>query len=190
MKLPINWILNVPKGLERGAKMKFSWHADIEVYNNAREMKLIGKSHTDELVVNQGLDSILDVYFSDATQITDWYCVIAETNTSPAAGMTYAVPSFTELEAYDEATRPAWQEGGVSSQSITNSSNKAVFTINATKTLYGAGLVGGGTDADTKGDAAGGGTLFDFGLFAASQPVVDDNVVNLTITISAADDGV
>ena len=188
MRLPIKF--NIPKGFKSGARMKFGWRADIEVFNNAQEMKLIGESTTGDLVVNEGLDAILDIMFHAATQITTWYCVISETDTSPAAAMTYAVPSFTEWQAYDEATRPEYVEAAASSQSITNSANKAVFTASDTKTLYGAGLIGGGSAATTKGNTAGGGTLFDYGEFAASQPVVDDNVVNLTITISAADDGV
>jgi hypothetical protein len=44
-------------------------------------------------------------------------------------------------------------------------------------------------NVEIKGDTAGGGALFNYGLFAASQPVVDNNVVNPTITITAADDG-
>jgi hypothetical protein len=141
------------------------------------------------LVTNEGLNKLLDVMLHGTTQIATWYCVISETNTTPAAGMTYASPSFTETTAYDESTRPEYNEAAASSQSITNSANKAVFTINATKTLYGAGLVGGGSAASTKGNTAGGGTLLCYALFSSSRSVVDDDVVNLTYTISAADDG-
>lgn len=146
------------------------------------------KSHN--IITNEGLDAILDIMLHASTQITTWYCVMSETNTSPAAGMTYATPSFTETTAYDEANRPEYNEAAASSQSITNSANKAQFTMNATKTLYGAALVGGGTGASTKGDTAGGGTLLCYALFASSRGVVDDDVVNLTYTVSAADDGV
>jgi hypothetical protein len=162
----------------------------LEVYDNAKDMNLIGVTGCTKLVVYEGLNAILNIMFHGATQITTWYCVIAETNTSPATGMTYATPSFTEWQAYDETTRPEFTEAAAASQSITNSANKAVFTANDTKTLYGAGLVGGGTGGSTKGNTAGGGTLFDFGLFDTAQPVISGNVVNLTITISAADDGV
>lgn len=188
MRIPIKFRL--PKGFRLNDGKKYRNVIILEVFNNADEMKLIGKSECRNIVVNEGLNADLDVMFHAATQITTWYCVIAETNTSPAAGMTYAVPVYTEWAAYDETTRPAYVEAAASGQSITNSANKGVFTANATKTLYGAGLVGGGSTPGTKSDAAGGGTLFNFGLFGASQPVVDDNVVNLTVTISAADDGV
>jgi len=152
-----------------------------------RRLVWIDTSHN--IFTNEGLDHILNVEFHATTQITTWYCVMSETNTSPAAGMTYAVPSFTETTAYDEATRPAYNEAASSSQSITNSANKAAFTMNATKTLYGAALVGGGTAATTKGDTAGGGTLDCYALFAASRGVQDDDVVNLTYQVGSADDG-
>jgi len=142
------------------------------------------------IVTDEGLDSVLDVYLHAATQITTWYCCMSESDTAAAANLTYAVPGYTETEAYDEATRPAYNEAASSSQSITNSANKAVFTMNATKTLYGASLVGGGTDGNTKGDAAGGGTLFCYSKFGSSRGVVDDDVVNLTYTVGAADDAV
>ncbi|MGD9212413.1 MAG: hypothetical protein PVI90_16650 [Desulfobacteraceae bacterium] len=172
------------------SKARLQGHLRIEVFDNAKDMNKISESECKNLITDEGLDALLDIMLHGATQITTWYCVISESDTSPAAGMTYAVPSFTETTAYDESTRPAFNEAASSSQSVTNSANKATFTMNATKTLYGAGLVGGGTDGNTKDDQAGGGTLFNYGEFTASQPVISGNVVNLTITISAADDGV
>ena len=163
---------------------------DIEIFNNAREMKLIGKSFTTEVVTAQGLNKLLNVMFNAATQITTWYCVISETNTAGDDALTYAVPSFTEWQAYDGATRPEYVEAAASGKSMTNSANKASFTANATKTLYGAGLVGGGTDPTVKANTAGGGTLYDYGLFAVAQPVISANVVSLTLTLTGADDGV
>lgn len=148
------------------------------------------KDESHNIVTNEGLDALLDIMFHADTQITTWYCVLVETDTSPAAGMTYATPTYTESEAYDEATRPAYTEAAASSQSITNSANKAVFTISGTKTMYGAAIVGGGSAPTTKADAAGGGTLFCYSKFTSSRSVVDDDVINLTYTLSAADDGV
>lgn len=151
---------------------------------------LLWKEDVHNLVTNQGLNHILDAVLHGSTQITTWYCCLIESDTNAAAGMTYAVPVYTESTAYDEATRPAYVEAAASSQSITNSANKAVFTISGTKTMYGASLVGGGTGGNTKGDAAGGGTLLCYAKFGSSRSVVDDDVINLTYTLSAADDGV
>ena len=140
------------------------------------------------IITNEGLDAALDIMFHGATQITTWYCVMFESDTTPASGHTYATPVYTELETYDEGTRPEYVEAAASGQSMTNSANKATFTISATKTLYGAALVGGGTDPTVKGDAAGGGTLYCSGTFASSRNVIDDDVVNLSYTLTSADD--
>lgn len=142
------------------------------------------------LVTNEGLDHILDAILHASTQITTWYALMFESDSTPAAAWTYAVPIMTETTAYDEVTRPEYVEAASSGQSITNSANKAQFTINASKTMYGAALVGGGTTPTTKGDVAGGGTLLCAATFAAARAVIDDDVINLTYTISAADDGV
>jgi hypothetical protein len=158
----------------------------LEVYDKAGG-KLISKTQAHNLVVNEGLDHVLNAILHAATQITTWYCVLSESNTAAAAAMTYATPSFTETEAYDEATRPEYVEAESTARSTTNSANKAVFTASASKTFYGAALVGGGSDANTKGDAAGGGTLLCYGLFGTAQPVIDGNVCNLTYTITSAD---
>ena len=154
-----------------------------------RDGKIIWTEDVHNIVTNEGLDSILDVYFHAATQITTWYCVMFENDYTPDGDETYAVPEYTETTAYDEATRPKYEEAAASSQSITNSANKATFTISASKTLYGAALVGGGFSATTKGNTDGGGTLICAARFTSSRAVIDDDVINLTYTVSAADDG-
>ena len=72
-------------------------------------------------------------------------------------------------------------------QSMTNTASKATFTMNATKTIYGAALVGGGTDGNTKGDTAGGGTLYAGAKFSSSQAVVSSDVLQIVVTLTSAD---
>jgi hypothetical protein len=141
------------------------------------------------LVVNEGLNALLNIMFHASTQITTWYVAIFESDTTPLATHTYASPGYTECTAYDEGTRPEYVEAAASGQSITNSANKAVFTFNATKTIYGAALVGGGSAPSTKGNTAGGGTLFCSCKFSSSKPVEDDDTLSVTYTLSASDDG-
>lgn len=159
---------------------------DIECWDKDGNLKWVIKG-LENLVTNEGLDAILNVMFNAATQITTWYVVIFETDTTPAAGHTYAVPVYTESTAYDEATRPEYQEAASSGQSITNSANKATFTISATKTIYGAALVGGGSAPTTKGDTAGGGTLYNSVQFGTAKPVEDNDVLKITVTINSSD---
>jgi hypothetical protein len=144
---------------------------------------------TTNIVTNEGLDHALNVLFHGDTQITTWYMVLSESPTTPLATHTYAVPGFTEVDAaIDEATRPEFEEAAASSQSMTNSANKADFTFNASKTVYGAAIVGGGTDANTKSDTAGGGTLWCSALFATEKLVNVTDIISLTYTLTSADD--
>lgn len=136
------------------------------------------------IVTNQGLDALLNIMFHAATQISTWYVFAVETDTAAADTMTYAVPVFTEWDGYTEAARQAYVEAAASSQSITNSANKATFTSSETKTLYGGALVGGGTDAATMSDTAGGGTLFCYSKFSAGKAVESGDTFKISITIT------
>ncbi|MDY0313747.1 MAG: hypothetical protein RBR32_01590 [Bacteroidales bacterium] len=154
----------------------------VECFDKEGNLKWVELA--ENLVTNQGLDKILDSTLHNDASAT-WYVAIFESNTTPLATHTYAVPGYTESTAYDEATRPEYNEAASSGQSITNSANKAAFTINATKTIYGAALV----NVNTKGDTAGGGVLLCSALFSSSKNVESGDTLNVTYTVSAADDG-
>lgn len=158
---------------------------DTECYDKDGQLKWV--DHSTNVVTNEGLNALLDIMFHGSTQITTWYIALFESDSTPAAGNTYAVPGVTESEAYDEATRVAFVEAAASSQSITNSANKASFTISATKTIYGAFLVGGGSAASTKSDTAGGGTLYCSSRFSSAKSCEDDDSLKVTVTLTAAD---
>jgi hypothetical protein len=159
------------------------WH-----WEHWRDGKLIDRWVEQNVMVNEGVTYILDAALSGGSQISTFYLALFEDDHTPVVGNTYASPGYTESTAYDEANRPQWQEAGVSSLSLTNSANKASFTMNATKTIYGAALVGGGTDADTKGDTAGGGKLIAASQFTSgSKSVVDDDVLKVTCAVTGAD---
>ena len=137
----------------------------------------------DNIVVNEGLNHILDVVLHAATQITTWYVGIFEGNYTPVStdvGTNIATNS-TESTAYTEGTRQEYVEAAPSSQSITNSASPATFSINATKTIYGAFLISN----STKGGATG--TLLAAARFATSRAVVSSDQILVTYTITAAD---
>jgi hypothetical protein len=162
-----------------------STHWVVECYDNDGKLKFIERM--ENICTAEGLNRLLDVMFHGTTQITPWYIVIFENDYTPIDGNTYATPGYTECTAYDEATRPEFVESAASSKSLSNTANKATFTINATKTLYGASLVGGGTAASTKGDAAGGGVLYAGAKFSSSQGVESGNTFKVTCTITSSD---
>lgn len=146
-----------------------------------RDGKIIDEWDEPNLVTNEGLNHALDAVLSGGTQITSWYIGIFEGNATPAATWTAAnvTANSTECTAYDEATRQAWTEAGASSQSITNSAAKATFTINATKTVYGAFLVSNSTKSATTG------TLFSAARFSASRALVAADELLVTYTVNA-----
>lgn len=153
-----------------------------------RDGSLIDSWVERNLCVNEGLNYLLGVGFSAVTAITAWYVAIYDNNHTPASNNTYATPGFTEATNYSEATRPAWQEAGVSAKSITNSANKASFTFSSAATIYGAALVGGGTAATTKGNTAGGGKLYNISAFSSgAKGLASSDVLKVTVTLTVAD---
>ena len=100
-------------------------------------------------------------------------------------GATYDKPGYTESANYDEAARPQWQQGEVSAKSITNSANKASFTMSTAETIYGAALVSYATKGNT---AKAGAKMFNVSQFAlGSRVVANDDVLKVTITLTGAD---
>ncbi|MFA6270928.1 MAG: hypothetical protein WC657_07020 [Candidatus Paceibacterota bacterium] len=167
------------------AKAEINGVYTLECFRNGTKM---WSETAENLTTNEGLDRLLNVNFHGATQIATWYCGLVESDTTAAAAMTYDVPVFTECTAYDEATRPEYVEAESTARSTTNSANKAVFTMSATKTIYGAFL----TSVATKGDHAAGANnvLHSYAKLGSSRSTVDNDVLNLTYTETAADDGV
>jgi hypothetical protein len=157
---------------------------DFELY---RLGKLVDKWGQKNVTTTEGLNYLINTGFFASTPITAWYVGLFEDNYTPLITNLYASPGFTESTAYDEATRPAYTVVAATNGAITNTAAKATFTISTTKTMYGAFLCGGGTDADTKGDAAGGGTLFCSVKFGTPKDVVDNDVLMVVGTVALSD---
>jgi hypothetical protein len=170
------------KGFLIALLMQSLW--DVECYGPDGKLKWVSLENPN-VMTNEGLNHLLDVLLHGSTQISDWFVIPFENDYTPLATNTYASPGITECTAYNEANRVAFNEAAASGQSVTNSANKATFNMNATKTVYGAALVGGGTAADTKGDTAGGGILLCAAKFSASKPCESGDTLKITATVSA-----
>jgi len=133
------------------------------------------------IVVNVGLDHILDVVLdSTTTKIGTWYVGLKNAG-SPVAGDTLASHgSWTENANYT-GTRPAYVEAAASSQSVTNAASKASFAINTNaQTIAGAFLcsVASGTS----------GTLLCVADFTLGNKTADSgDTLDVTYEIGAAD---
>lgn len=135
------------------------------------------------LVVNEGLDALLDIMFHNDTQISTWYVGLFSGDYTPQATDTAAniTANATEFTGYDEATRVEYNEAAASSQSITNSANTADFTINSGATIYGAFLVSASAKSATTG------TLFSASRFSTSRVVASSDSLQITYTVTASD---
>lgn len=139
------------------------------------------------IVVNTGLDDILDKYFKGSSYSAAHYIGLMSGTPSPAAGHTMASHAgWSEITNYDEAARQTFTTGAVSSQSINNSGSKAVVTASS------GGFTAGGaflTTNSTKGGTAG--TLVSAAAFTGGNEALDEgDTLTITYTFGAADDGV
>ena len=147
-----------------------------------RDGLIIDEFEDDNLVVNEGLNALLDIMFHAATQVTSWYLGVFEANYTPVSTATAATiaSAATECTAYTSGTRPSYDEAAAASQSTTNSASRASFIFNATKTIYGAFLISNSTKGGTSG------TLFSAAQFSASKSVVSGDELLLTYTFTAS----
>jgi hypothetical protein len=132
----------------------------------------------ENLVVTLGRNALLDNTFDAAAGSVNWYVGLKDTG-APAAGDTMASHAgWATITPYSNATDPAWtKNGSASAGSISNSSSKATFNINATDDVYGAFL----KSDNTKGGTAG--TLFGAGDFAAQRGVANGDTLNVQVDI-------
>lgn len=160
-----------------GIKVGGVFHGQI-----VRDGRVIDEWEDHNLVVNEGLNNLLDVYFHGGTQTGTWYLGLFEGNYTPVATLTAATvtAAATECTAYDEAARQAYDEAAPSAQQITNSASKATFTMNAAKTIYGAFLASASAKSATTG------VLFSAARFGTPKVVADDDQLLLTYTFTAS----
>lgn len=134
------------------------------------------------LVVNVGLDDILDKYWKGSTYTAAHY--VGLTSGTPTVAATDTMSShagWTEVVAYSEGTREALTLGTVSSQSVDNSASKASFSINGTTTTGGAFI---STDSTKSGTS---GTLVCAVAFTGGDKSLSSgDTLNVTCTLTAS----
>lgn len=155
-------------------------HYEIECFDSEGNLKW--KEEIDNLVVNEGLDDVLDKYFLGSAYSASHYVGLTDGTPSVAAGDTMASHvGWTEVTAYSEANRQALTLGAVSGQSVDNSASKAAFSINGTATVGGCFV----TTNNTKGGSTG--TLYGAGAFTGGdRSVSNGDTLNVTVTLTAA----
>lgn len=133
------------------------------------------------MIVNEGLNYILGVTLSDEAQDATHYVGLKGTG-AVAAGNTLASHApWSEVTTYT-GDRKAWTEGGASSQSISNTGNAASFAITGDCSVYGAFICVPATGSAQE--------LICAVDFSSSRTLANGDTLNVTYTLTAADDGV
>ena len=130
------------------------------------------------LVVNEGLTDMLEIYYRSSAHTSQHYVFITDADPVFAPGDTMAIhPGWVEFTEYAEAARPALVMGPAANQSIDNSASKASYSINQDAQVTGGAGV---TDDSTKGGATGllvGGGVYDKG----NKNVDDGDTILVTV---------
>src|SRR6056297_618322 len=147
-----------------------------------RDGEVIDEFDCNNLVVNEGLNSLLDIYLGGDAAIPTWYLGLFQGNYTPVATITAAAIAATATECvdYDEANRATFSPANAGSQTITNAATRATFTFNDARTVYGAFLVSSSTKNGTAG------VLFSAARFGTAKNVVPADQLLLTFSFSAS----
>lgn len=143
---------------------------------------LLARDLSPNVIPTEGLNHILSVIVGGGTQVNPFYTGLFEGNVTPGASLTHAtlVAVLTECVAYAETTRPAYVEGAIAAGAVDNSASRAVFTINASKTVYGGFLASSNVKS-----AATAGTCLAAAKFSASRAVVAADELAVKYSLSA-----
>lgn len=174
--------INARTDLREAMRLAMGFANKYDVVCRDKNGKIKWIDHIENIVVNTGLDDILEEYFNGSAYTAAHYVGLTDGTPTVAAGDTMASHAgWTEPTGYDEATRPAYSPATVSSQSVTNSASVAVFSINATLTIGGCFI----TTNSTKGGATG--TLYGAGAFTGGDKSVSSgDTLNVTVTCTSA----
>ena len=140
------------------------------------------------LVTNEGLDDWLDKYLKGSSYTAGWFVGLIDTTGFSALAATDVASNidgsngWDELTDYDETARQPLQLAAVSGQSVTtDTSSKAVFSMNAAKGVKGGFL----TSVSTQGPNAST-ILLGAAAFTSVRSVESGDTLNVSATLSAA----
>lgn len=152
----------------------------VEAYSG-QDGRLLWRDVSKNLIVTTGRNALLDNTFNASGYTSAWYIGLTGNTPSPAAGDTMGSHAgWTEVTAYDEATRQAYDPAAASSGSLTNTASKAIFTISSNDTALGGVFC---TSNNTKGGSTG--TLFNCVAFSTGNQTLHDNdVLHVTLVVS------
>jgi len=156
---------------------KFKTKYSFECYDKHGNLKWTDSF--ENLVVTEGLNLLITNSFKTIPGSVTWFVGLKGSGTVVAGDTMSSHAGWSEVTTYDEANRPGFTAGTVASGSVNNSAAKAVFTISGTVTVNGAFL----TSNNTKGGTTG--SLYGAGDFGSPRSLVDNDVLNVQVDITA-----
>lgn len=168
--------LEARNGVKAGLAVTSHYH--VECFDKDGNLKWV--EDVSNLVVNAGLNDLLDKYFKGSGYTAAWYVGLKGTGTIAAGDTLASHGGWSEITAYAD-NRKALTLGSVSSQSVNNSGSPASFAINDTATVAGAFICTAASGTS--------GVLYGAANFSGNRAVEENDVLNVTCTLSAADAG-
>jgi len=166
-----------------GKRLSTRYH--VECHGPDGKLKWVDEF--DNLVVTAGLDDSLDKHFKGSSYTAAWYVGLTDgTPTFDAADTMASHAGWVEVAAYDELVRQDLTLGSISGGSVSNSGDKAIFTISADSTTVGGCFI---SDGDAKATDTGynTGVLYGGGAFTGGDKVLSDgDLLSVTVTLTAA----
>jgi hypothetical protein len=136
---------------------------------------LVWRREFDNLVTTAGKNLLGNIVFGATAKSAAWYLGLKGAGTAAVGDTMSSHAGWSEVTAYDEATREVLTLASFSSGTANNSGSAAVFTINASVTVAGVFCV----DNSTKGGT--GGTLYSAGDFSGGSVTLSSG----TLTVNA-----
>ena len=128
----------------------------IFTYSHIRDGKIIDQWEQPNIVVDEGLNYMLDAALSGGSVLTAWYVGLFKNNYTPIS--TNVMATFPGAGVANEAdaeltntTRPIWTDAGASAKVITNTASPAVITFASDIPIYGAFLSSSSVQSGTSG---------------------------------------
>lgn len=183
-------LMGAAQGLTAGVALRNRY--EVECHDSAGV--LLWREDIYNLVTTEGLNDLLSKYLKGATYTAAFFVGLIDNASFGALGATDTAArivaagsinspttnNWGESQAYSESLRQTLTLGSASAGSIDNSASKAVFTMNATKTINGIFIA----TLSTKGGTTG--VLYGEASFGTAQPVISGNTITVTVTLTAA----
>jgi len=156
--------------------------AGVYDFQLIRDGKVIDEFQAKNIIVNEGLNYLLNTGVVGTTQYASWYIGIYQGNYTPVASDTAAsiATNSTECTSFTAITRQQFVPVASTAQSLTNAASRASFTFNGSVTIYGAFVC----SSSTLNGATG--TLLSAMKLSSSKSVTSGDQLLVTYSLTAA----